>query len=169
MDVTSMSTPLKSLRTGHVGINVTDLDRSRDFYLRVLGLEAAGGSEPEAETGADPDAGPGHRYALLAKDGQLLLTLWQQADSAHARETAGLHHLSFEVDTVAEVRAAEETLRAIGATFQYDGVVPHAETADSGGIFFTDPDGTRLEIFTAHDVAGEGHAPFRTAPTCGFF
>lgn len=155
-----MSDTLTSLRTGHVGINVTDLDRSRSFYQRVLGLELAGESAPD--TPAE------RRHAFLGRDGQLLLTLWQQAGTGHDRGVAGLHHLSFQVDTVEEVRAAERTLQELGATFQYEGVVPHREGADSGGIFFTDPDGTRLEIFTSHG-AGEHNAPDAKAPTCGFF
>jgi lactoylglutathione lyase len=38
-------------------------------------------------------------------------------------------------------------LRSRFATFAYDGVVPHGEGTHSGGIFFEDPDGTRLEIY----------------------
>jgi lactoylglutathione lyase len=155
-----MSDVLTSLRTGHVGLNVTDLDRSRDFYQRVFGLQVTVESTPDVE--------PGHRHAFLARDGQLILTLWQQAAEEFRKGAAGLHHLSFQVDTIEEVRAAEQTLRELGAAFQYEGVVPHREGADSGGIFFTDPDGTRLEIFTARG-AGEAAAPHSESPTCGFF
>ncbi|TDU02087.1 glyoxalase/bleomycin resistance protein/dioxygenase superfamily protein [Streptomyces sp. 846.5] len=150
-----------SLRTGHVGINVTDLDRSVAFYRDVLGLQVLGGSAP--------GTAPERRVAQLGKEGTLLLTIWQQAAGAHERDRAGLHHLAFEVDTVAEVREAEWALKERGATFQYDGVVPHGEGRDSGGVFFSDPDGTRLEVFTSSGVADEGKAPFADAPTCGFF
>ncbi|MFC1438642.1 VOC family protein [Streptacidiphilus sp. N1-10] len=150
-----------SLRTGHVGINVTDLDRSVAFYRDVLGLHVLGGSAP--------GTAPERRVAQLGKDGTLVLTIWQQAAGAHQRDQAGLHHLAFEVDTVEEVREAEWALKERGATFQYDGVVPHGEGRDSGGVFFSDPDGTRLEVFTVNGVAGEGKAPFADAPTCGFF
>ncbi|MFD9130615.1 VOC family protein [Kitasatospora sp. NPDC059571] len=156
-----MSTVLAppTLRTGHVGLNVTDLDRSVAFYRRLLGLEVAGG-------GTDPD----RRFALLGKDGTLMLTLWQQSSGSFATAAPGLHHLSFQVDTVDEVRAAEAVLRELGADFTHDGVVPHREGGDSGGIFFTDPDGIRLEVFTAAGVAATGaEAPDTTAPTCGFF
>ena len=66
------------------------------------------------------------------------------------------------------MRKAEERLRARNATFLYNGVVPHAEGSQSGGIFFEDPDGTRLEIF-APSGAGALHAPVTDAPSCGFF
>ncbi|MFC1413260.1 VOC family protein [Streptacidiphilus sp. N1-12] len=150
-----------SLRTGHVGINVTDLDRSVAFYRDVLGLQVLGGSAP----GTVPE----RRVASLGKDGRLVLTIWQQAAGAHQSDRAGLHHLAFEVDTVQEVREAEWALKERGAAFQYDGVVPHGEGRDSGGVFFSDPDGTRLEVFTGSGVADEGKAPFSDAPTCGFF
>jgi catechol 2,3-dioxygenase-like lactoylglutathione lyase family enzyme len=159
--MTTATTPLTSLRTGHVGINVTDIDRSVAFYRDVLGLTVLGGSAP--------GTAPERRAAQLGKDGALVLTLWQQAAAPHATDRAGLHHLSFEVDTLDEVRAAEWSLKERGATFHHDGVVLHGEGRDSGGIFFTDPDGTRLEIYTRSGVAGAGTAPFTDAPTCGFF
>lgn len=69
------------------------------------------------------------------------------------------------------VRAAEARVRDAGAEVLHGGVVPHQEGASSGGIFFTDPDGTRIEIYSATgaDVVGAHAAPFGDAPTCGFF
>ncbi len=40
--------------------------------------------------------------------------------------------------------------------FIYDGIVPHAEGAQSGGIFFEDPDGIRLEIYAPNGAADHG-------------
>lgn len=45
--------------------------------------------------------------------------------------------------------------------------MPHREGAQSGGIFFEDPDGTRLEIYAKDGASGA--APVTGAPTCGFF
>ena len=146
---------------GHVGINVTSLDRSREFYSEIFGLTRLGGSE---NAGSD-DAG--RRFAFLGDGEKLVLTLWEQSNGRFDKSLPGLHHLSFEVASVDDVRAAEERLRARGAAFAYDGIVPHAEGAHSGGIFFEDPDGTRLEIFAKDGVSGT--APSGAAPTCGFF
>ncbi|KQV22238.1 MULTISPECIES: VOC family protein [unclassified Kitasatospora] len=145
------------MQTGHVGLNVTDVTRSIAFYREVLGLELAG-------EGTEAD----RRFAFLALDGKLLLTLWQQSKERFDTGTAGLHHLSFQVESLDEVRAAEARLRALGAEFAYDGVVPHGEGAGSGGIFFTDPDGIRLEIYAPAGLEGTP-APVAAAPTCGFF
>jgi hypothetical protein len=47
-------------------------------------------------------------------------------------------------------------------------VVAHGEGVASGGIFFTDPDGIRLEVY-APSGAQSAPAPSGAAPTCGFF
>lgn len=155
-------TATSTLRTGHVGLNVTDIERSLAFYRDVIGYGVLGEGKEE-----------GRRFAFLGQDGTLALTLWQQADAAYAAGNAGLHHLAIEVETIEQVRTYESALRAQGVEFAYDGVVPHGEGAASGGIFFHDPDGTRLEIFAgvgaSSGVGALGQAPVADAPTCGFF
>jgi lactoylglutathione lyase len=146
-----------TLRTGHIGLNVTDLDRSLAFYRDVLGFTPLAEGKEE-----------GRRYAFLGDGENLVLTLWQQAGQPYAAERAGLHHLALEADTIEKVREYEEALRAYGVDFAYDGVVAHREGAGSGGIFFHDPDGTRLEI-SVPSGAEESPAPSGAAPTCGFF
>ncbi|MFE5208582.1 VOC family protein [Streptomyces sp. NPDC056600] len=146
-----------SLQTGHVALNVTDLERSLGFYRELFGFDVL-------EEGKDGD----RRWALLGRDGRLLVALWQQSEGGFAADRAGLHHLSFQVESVEEVEEAEQALRALGAEFAYEGVVPHGEGAASGGIFFTDPDGIRLEIY-APTGADPSAAPVAGAPTCGFF
>jgi len=148
---------LPSLRTGHVGLNVTDVDRSTAFYRAALGLESMGEGHDE-----------GRRFAFLGREGALLITLWEQSRGTFATGLPGLHHLSFQVGTIDDVRAAERVLRDLGADFTYEGVVPHGEQGASGGIFFTDPDGIRLEIYAPHG-ADPSDAPVAGAPTCGFF
>ncbi|MET7618942.1 VOC family protein [Streptomyces sp. NPDC005408] len=150
-------TATSTLRTGHIGLNVTDLDRSLPFYGDALGFDVLGQGKEE-----------GRRYAFLGRDGQLVLTLWQQADGAYAPALAGLHHLAFETESIEQVRAAETRLKTLGVDFAYEGVVAHGEGAASGGIFFHDPDGTRLEIYAPTGAEG-APAPTAAAPTCGFF
>ncbi|WP_330179315.1 VOC family protein [Nocardia sp. NBC_01503] len=146
-----------ALATGHIGLNVTDLDRSIDFYRRALGFEQLG-------AGGEGD----HRFAFLGAEGKLQVTLWQQSDGEFSAKTPGLHHLSFQVDTIDQVRAVESVLQELRVAFAHDGVVAHGEGAASGGIFFADPDGIRLEVY-APTGAENAPAPSGAAPTCGFF
>jgi len=143
--------------TGHVGLNVSDLGRSTRFYREVFGFDLAGES-----------AEPGREYAFLAQDGTLVLTLWPQSRGSAATDRPGLHHLSFQVDTIEQVQAAERRLQELGAVIHYGGIVPHREGADSGGLFFEDPDGVRLEILVPAGAGGQP-APYAHGPTCGFF
>jgi lactoylglutathione lyase len=146
-----------TLRTGHIGLNVTDLDRSLAFYRDVLGFVLVGEGKEE-----------GRRFAFLGDGERLVLTLWQQAGQPYDGARAGLHHLALEAESIERVREYEEALRTYGVDFAYEGVVAHREGAGSGGIFFHDPDGTRLEISVPSGAEG-APVPVESAPTCGFF
>ncbi len=144
------------MNTGHVGINVRDLARSIEFYTNVfeLGVLAKGSEE-------------GKEFAFLANEGRLAITLWQQSEHEFSKANSGLHHLAFVVPSVEDVKNAEEKLRLMSIAITYDGIVSHAAGAESGGIFFCDPDGVRLEIYTEHGV--NAGAPHGSSPSCGFF
>ncbi len=149
-----MSKP--ALKTGHVALNVTDLGRSIDFYESLFELDVLARSDGE------------RAFALLGSGGAVVVALWQQGDTTFATNHSGLHHLSFEVSDIDEVREAERRLKDQGVEFAYDGIVAHAEGAGSGGLFFFDPDGVRLEIYAPTGVDPDS-APVTGAPTCGFF
>ncbi|WP_308209783.1 VOC family protein [Actinomadura madurae] len=108
-----MSNP--ALKTGHVALNVADLNRSIEFYAALFDFEVLARSDAD------------RRYAFLGEDGVVRLTLWQQSEGAFPTGLPGLHHLSFEVPTIDAVRRAEETLKTLGVEFAYDGIVAHAE------------------------------------------
>lgn len=145
-------------RTGHVGLNVSDLPRAREFYRQVFGLEVLGESADVSRS-----------WAFLGRGSEVVLTLWRQSGGTFATDRPGLHHLSFQVDTVEQVQETERRVRALGARIHHGGVVPHAEGRDSGGIYFEDPDGIRLEVFAGSGVGQLAAAPHGAAPTCGFF
>jgi lactoylglutathione lyase len=153
----SESHSFPSLATGHIGLNVSDLDRSLPFYRDVFGFDTLRVSSDESR-----------RFAILGTDGEIVLTLWQQGMGRFQTAHPGLHHLSFQARDVEQVRAVERRLHALDVQFQYEGIVPHEDGADSGGLFFKDPDGIRLEIYTPAGVGG-GPAPVPSAPSCGFF
>ena len=142
------------MKTGHVGLNVPDVRRALPFYTGVFGWDVL----------RDGDG-----YAFLGDGDGIVVTLWEQSDAGFATDRAGLHHLAFAVDSIEDVQAAEERVRRLGGTVRHGGIVPHAEGAASGGIFFTDPDGIRLEIYAGDGAQAHGDAPAGAAPTCGFF
>ena len=143
--------------TGHIGLNITSLARSKKFYQDVFGFEAIAESNEE-----------GKRFAFLGTGGNIVLTLWEQGQGRFDRQPAGLHHLSFAVESIERVREIEQRLKKGNVPLLYPGVVAHSEGATSGGVFFEDPDGIRLEVFTAEGAAGYP-APAGNAPSCGFF
>jgi lactoylglutathione lyase len=72
---------------GHVGIDVTDLDRSVAFYTAVFGFDVVAARADAAD--------PSRRVALPGRDGLILVTLWEQAADGHDGERARFHHLPF--------------------------------------------------------------------------
>ena len=145
------------LQTGHIGLNVTDLEQSKQFYQDVFGFTVIQESGDEA-----------HRFAFLGDGSRLVLTLWQQSQGRFEKGQPGLHHLSFQVDSIDQVKQFEKRLGELGVSLFHQGIVSHREGAASGGLFFADPDGIRLEIYSPTG-ADEYSAPTAGAPTCGFF
>ncbi len=147
----------QQLQTGHVGLNVSDLGRSKKFYEEVLGFQVMGESQQEDR-----------RYAFLGDGQKLVLTLWQQSKGLFEKSHPGLHHLSFQVESIEQVVEFQDKLRQHNVPLLYEGIVPHGEGAASGGIWFEDPDGIRLEIYSSTGAENLA-APVAGAPTCGFF
>ena len=143
--------------TGHVGLNVSDLSRSKMFYQEVLGFQLIGESQEE-----------GRRFVFLGNGEKLVLTLWEQSEGRFGKHQPGLHHLSFQVENMEQVAAYQDKLRRLDVPILYEGIVPHGEGMASGGIFFEDPDGIRLEIYSPTGAENRA-APVSEAPTCGFF
>lgn len=152
-----MSAESIAFQTGHVGLNVTNLERSKQFYQTVFGFDVMGESTD-----------PGRQFAFLGQAGKLLVTLWQQSEGEFSPNRPGLHHLSFQVESGAQVEQVEQKLRSIGAKILHDGVVTHSEKSQSAVLFFLDPDGIRLEVYSP--TGGQGRkTPTQGAPACGFF
>ena len=155
-----------ALRTGHIGLNVSDLKRSSLFYQAVFGLEVLGESTDDGRRFiflGNPDV---HSDDFLDK---LAITLWEQSSGTFSTQAPGLHHLAFHVESVEDVERIRDQVRNVGAEMIYGGeIVPHSEDFESGGFFFLDPDGLRLEVCAPAGVAKE-LAVAGAAPSCGFF
>lgn len=120
-------------RFRYTGIRVRDLDRSLDFYTRVMGMKVVG-------KGTMPHGG---RYVHLRSPGsqQRLELNWYPAGSRfHVpyRKGEEMDHLAFVVD---DVRKAFKGLVQAGATVAVD--PKHSKGTE---VYVKDPDGIWIEL-----------------------
>ena len=135
----------------HLGICVSDLDRSLRFYCEGLGFEPTASHHVGAEFAALLEVDPvSLESRMVTKDGVTLelLSFTEPGTTGDAARRPmnrlGLTHLSVRVDSVEEVAAA---LEALGGTV----VRPTRTTFDVGDhhldfLYCTDPDGVRIEL-----------------------
>lgn len=141
------------LRLTHVGICVSDLERSVRFYRDGLGFRVRSrlemGGEPAATLLQLPDVDLAAVY--LERDGTRIELLHYRApghldaESPRPMNRLGLTHLSLRVDAL---DATLEGLRAVGARV----VAPSRIDIpgfDAAAVFVTDPDGTMIELVQA--------------------
>ncbi|GIQ69073.1 VOC family protein [Xylanibacillus composti] len=145
------------MKTGHVGLNVTNLEKSLSFYTNIFELETIRECYEE-----------GKKFAFLGHNGNVTLTLWEQSQTEFSKSHSGLHHLAFEADSIEIVQSMEQKLVNMGVKMIYQGIVAHEEGSNSGGIFFIDPDGIRLEIYAPLVMGTHDHS-HTDGPACGFF
>lgn len=131
----------------HVGICITDLERSLRFYVEVLGfVEQQRMAVPDAFTeGLLRVEAPVGLTAVYLANGDLTLELlhFDRPGNPPARERPftepGLTHLSFTVDDIDAARAAVE---AHGGRVLADTEIPGL------AVMVRDPDGQILELLT---------------------
>src|SRR6266545_7499404 len=123
-------------RLNHAVLYVGDLERSVAFYTDVLGFRRID-MTPEGFRGAAFIQAPGS-----TNDHDLgLFELGAGAGpSAAGRQTVGLYHLAWEVDTLAELERLRARLAEAGALV---GASDHSTTKS---LYAKDPDGLELEV-----------------------
>jgi glyoxylase I family protein len=127
----------------HLDLVVTTLERSLDFYRRLLEpLGYVRTSEIEGERG--------ERVVYIGRQGGMGSVSLREAQSdAHAvpydRYGVGLHHLAFAAPSREVVDERAAWLRAEGATIE-SGPEEYGYTPGYYAVFFYDPDGIKLEL-----------------------
>ena len=117
----------------HVVFYVRDLDRSVEFYTRVVGLEVKG--RIFHDTAAILTGGSTHHELLLIEVGEAQGPL-------HGRRI-GLYHVGWKVgESLTELKAAYQ--RIIDAGYQLEGMSDHTV---SQSLYLKDPDGNEIELF----------------------
>lgn len=140
-------------RFSHVGVCVSDLERSLAFYRDGLGftetkrLDVAGDAAETLLALSDLDL----RAVFLERDGLRLELLHYDSPGRRGSgeprpmNALGLTHLSLRVDDLDATAAALE--RAGGRVLR--------ATRTHGAVFATDPDGTRIELLAASLAGGD--------------
>jgi len=119
----------------HVAVTVTDLDRSREWYRRLLG------SDPVL----DEDAGAFYHVVFALAGGTLLGLHTLEGTAAGDRfdeRRVGLDHVSFTCASRAELGRWAARLDELG--------IAHGGIKDApygSGVSFRDPDNIALEFF----------------------
>jgi len=119
----------------YTGIRVKDLDKSIEFYTKVLGMKLTGRTKIEATKG--------ETAGLVSEDGGHLLELnyYPKGTPFQTSYTAGdgLDHLAFQVDDLKKALADAE--RA-GYPVALD-----MKTKNSRWTYIKDPNGIYIELF----------------------
>jgi catechol 2,3-dioxygenase-like lactoylglutathione lyase family enzyme len=143
----SESPPRFQLRKiGHVVLNVSDLEASVRFYGDLLGLQVSD-RYPDSMV-------PGGMVFLRCNTDHhgVALVGGAKSDGAQAQSAgAELHHMAFEVSTLAEVIRARDHLRAHGVKIEFEG---RRRAGCQVAVEFRDPDGHWLEIYWGLDQVG---------------
>jgi glyoxylase I family protein len=129
--------PLQLEAVHHVALIASDYERSKRFYVEVLGLEVLAENYRAARDSWKLD--------LALPDGsQLELFSFPESPPRPSRpEACGLRHLCFAVRDVALAKAALEAQGIAVETIRVD------EYTGKHFTFFADPDGLPLELYQA--------------------
>lgn len=141
------------LRLSHVGICVSDLERSIRFYRDLLGFKRVSELEISGEPTTtllqldDVDL----HAVYLERDGTRIELLHYRRPGAtgdgspRAMNQLGLTHLSFRVD---QLSALLQTLKTAGVCVLERSKID-IPAFDAAAVFVTDPDGTLIELVQA--------------------
>jgi catechol-2,3-dioxygenase len=120
-------------RLNHAVLYVRNVARSVDFYRDVLGFEVVTRMADRAAFLRAADSTNDHDLGLFG--------IGEGAGASGAgRQTVGLYHLAWEVDTLADLQRLAGQLRAAGAL---SGASDHSTTKS---LYGQDPDGLEFEI-----------------------
>ena len=114
------------LKTGHVELRVTDLERAREFYVELLGFV-------ETERRAD------RIYLRCIEDWEHHSMILRQAESP------GLSHIAYRIESEADLDTLYQIVRDHDLVTRW--VEPDEEVGQGRALRFTDPMGFPIEIY----------------------
>lgn len=114
----------------HIGVVVTNIDQSLEFYTNVL--------ECRLEDSFENDRA---RFAFIKAGQQTIELIQYHEDSEKVRGAGIVDHIAF---TVTDIEAETAKLRRHHVTLLFD--QPKVTTSGKKIMFFAGPDGERLEF-----------------------
>jgi catechol 2,3-dioxygenase len=126
-----MTDPKPIRKVGHVVLKCQDLEKTRQFYVDVLGMKLAR---------FDPNRGMFLRFDDYHHDIAIFKT-GPDADPPKQNQV-GLVHVALVVDDLDTVKAWYAKLKAHGVP-----IVGTADHAVTNSMYFKDPEGNTLEIY----------------------
>jgi len=140
---------IKIITMDHIVLNVTDVDRSLDFYTNVLGLKAERVAEFKAGT-------PGIPFPSVRLNDHTIIDLFPvkpgkphvlepARDGVHGKVHGNLDHFCFVVEQD-NFESSIEELKRHGITIHRGPISRWGAQGRTLSIYFLDPDGNELEI-----------------------
>lgn len=129
---------IKLVDFSHVSITISNLEKSKDFYGRVLGLKEI--ARPNLDfPGAWYGFGPYQLHLILPKAGSTSIHTAKTTESGQNPATRDDHHIAFMIENYEETR---QILEKEGIPFQ------EGRNAKLGlrQLFVWDPDGHLVEL-----------------------
>jgi catechol 2,3-dioxygenase len=135
---------IQARKLGHVVLKVRDAQKSKEFYMRALGLKVA---YDQKDWGA---------VFLSFGEQHHDLALFQLATGdTPGEKQPGLHHMAWQLGSFEELQAAHRELGEMG--IKVEATIAHNVTRS---IYFHDPDGNRVELYC--DMVEDGFAAMQT-------
>lgn len=132
--------PIHIKKIGHVVLSVSDIERSSKFWTEIMGFKFSDKNEFGMQFFRN--ATDHHTVALLQAKEKTELPKQGQV---------GFDHMALEVATVSELFKIRDFLKSKGVTIFYEG---RRGPGGNPGLEFYDPDGYKIEIYSAMDQVG---------------
>jgi catechol-2,3-dioxygenase len=135
---------IQARKLGHIVLKVRDARKSKEFYMKTLGLQVA-----------SEDLTRGAVFLSFGVEHHDLAVFQMASGETPGAEQPGMHHMAWQVGSFEELRAAYRELLAMGVPVE--ATVEHNVTRS---VYFPDPDGNRVELYC--DMVENGFETMRT-------